>query len=212
MVIRQVDLNHETLSLRVPSQMEIIKRFWCCCCQSAPLIVTAQTPMSGYAPGQMINISGELNNKSGVTVNSLHFTLMKTVAFFAESPSSKVRKQFLVVAEADTDVTIVAEGYKKFSQALAIPPVAPTNLTQSKVIHQTYELIVEARISGCHRNLVTSIPITIGTVPLRQQSESPMATGPGLDDQPFTFQTSAAPSLDQNGQENSNFLELRKLY
>jgi len=209
-VIRQVDLNIENPSLRLPSQMEIMKRFCCWPCQSAPLMLTAQIPMSGYAPGQTINISGQLNNKSNVTVYAIHFLLKKTIQYFAECPSYRVKRQTLNVAEDTIDIT--AGGCTEFNQALLIPAVAPTNLTQSKVIHQTYELIVEARVSGCHRNLNVHIPVTIGTVPLRQQPESPLVTAPGSDSQQFLFPTPAAPPLEHNCQENLHLLELREFF
>jgi Arrestin (or S-antigen), C-terminal domain len=163
-------------------------------------MLTAQIPMSGYAPGQTIDISGELNNTSNVTVNEIHFTLKKTITYFAESPSYRVKKQISNVAEASSRISS-AEGCKNFKKALLIPAVAPTNVTQSKVIHQIYELIVEIRVSGCHKHPSMTIPVIIGTVPLRQQPETALL-----------FPTPVAPPLDHNGQENTNLLELREFY
>jgi Arrestin (or S-antigen), C-terminal domain len=174
-------------------------------------MLTAQIPMSGYASGQTIEISGELNNKSGVSVYEIHFQLKKTVTYYAQYPSYREKRQSLKLAEK-SKTNITTDGCTKFSEVLVIPAVAPTNLTQSRVIHQTYTLIIEARVSGCHSNPVIYIPITIGTVPLRQQPESPVASAPGPESQPFLFPAPAAPPLDQNWQENTNFLELRELY
>jgi Arrestin (or S-antigen), C-terminal domain len=164
--------------------------------------------MSGYASGQKIHISGELINKSNVHVHSIHFKLSKTITFYADKPSHRTKMETLKVAEVQA--TGVAAGTTaKINQSLVIPAIAPTNLTQSKVIHQAYELIVEAEVSGCHKNPRIHIPVLIGTVPLRQLPESPLATAPGSESQPFLFPTPAAPPLDNNSQENTNFLELR---
>jgi Arrestin (or S-antigen), C-terminal domain len=211
MVIRPVDLNNENPCLRLPNQRKFVKRFCCWPCRSAPLMLTAQIPMSGYAPGQTINIAGELNNKSSVTVHAIHFALKKTVTYISDTPSTKEKIDVLeIITVATTDR--ITSGCTVFNVPLLIPAVAPTNLTQSKVIHQTYELIVEARVSRCLRNPKVSMPITIGTVPLRQLPESPLTNGPGPEGQPFLFPTPAAPPLDDNWQENTNFLELREFF
>jgi hypothetical protein len=167
--------------------------------------------MSGYAPGQTIEINGELNNKSGVTVNNITFKLIKTITYFAKYPSHRSKTEDQKIVEVQC-TGVAPGGYSKYYQALQIPAVAPTNLTQSRVIHQTYELVVKARTSGCNGNATIHIPITIGTVPLRQQPESPavMPTAPNSESQPFIFPSPAAPPLDSNMQENTNFLDLRK--
>jgi Arrestin (or S-antigen), N-terminal domain/Arrestin (or S-antigen), C-terminal domain len=198
-VIRQVDLNHEHPSLNLPIQMEVMERFCCWPCQSAPLILTAQIPMSGYVPGQIIIITVDLNNRSSVSVYAIHISLRKTVVYHAEYPSHRKKKQTFNVTE--TKPTAVKFGScTKFNKALEIPPVVPTNQTENKIIHQTYEVIVEARVSGCHSGVVIHLPVTFGTIPLHQQHELPRATAPESECQPSLCATATAPPLGQHWQ------------
>jgi Arrestin (or S-antigen), N-terminal domain/Arrestin (or S-antigen), C-terminal domain len=142
-VIRHLDLNHESPHLRVPNQMEVMKRYGSWPYKSVPLRLQAKIPRSGYAPGQVVDISGWLSNRNSAIVNVIHFKLMKTITYFAASPSHRVKKQTLDVVELGT-ANIKSRGFTKFSKAVTIPVVAPSNINQSKVIRQTYELSVAA--------------------------------------------------------------------
>lgn len=54
-----------------------------------------------------------------------------------------------------------------FEVDLAIPGIAMnSNNRFCNVVQITYELFIGAQISGCHKNIEMSIPVTIGSVPL----------------------------------------------
>lgn len=54
-----------------------------------------------------------------------------------------------------------------FETDLMIPGIAMnTNSHLCNVVQIYYELQVEANVSGCHRNILITIPVTIGSVAL----------------------------------------------
>lgn len=56
---------------------------------------------------------------------------------------------------------------------LTIPPVAPTNIFQCRVLTVCYEIRVVLIPSGLHRKTSIYLPITIGTIPLELDEQSP---------------------------------------
>lgn len=57
---------------------------------------------------------------------------------------------------------------KTIQKAIAIPQIAvASNTKYCNVVQIYYELVVEAKVPGCRKNVVMIIPITIGAVPLR---------------------------------------------
>lgn len=60
----------------------------------------------------------------------------------------------------------------RFSMQLTIPPVAPTNMFQCRVLTVSYEIHLILNPSGLHRKTFLALPITIGTIPLSFEEES----------------------------------------
>lgn len=57
-------------------------------------------------------------------------------------------------------------------KSLVVPSVTPTMLNISKIIDIVYSIDIIVVVSGCHRSLVLSIPVTIGTIPFRDGTET----------------------------------------
>lgn len=55
--------------------------FITCCWRSDPLKIVARTPVGGYAPGQMINLVLNVNNKSDQTVSEFTVQFFKVSSF-----------------------------------------------------------------------------------------------------------------------------------
>lgn len=64
----------------------------------------------------------------------------------------------------------------RFCMQLTVPPVAPTNIFQCRVLTVSYEVRVILIPSGLHRKTFLCLPITIGTIPLEFDEESPENT------------------------------------
>jgi hypothetical protein len=212
--------------------MEMVKTFCCGPCRSAPLSLTVQIPMSGYAPGQNIVITAEIVNSSRVAVDEIKFLLRKIVVYYSQTPRSSARQEMVDVAQ-NRATGVARNDSGKYLQNLLIPPLPPTNIFMCRVIHITYEVVVEAKVAGAHQNPIVRIPITIGTVPLIQQYplgpvelRNPYSLQPASNiDGGFVMPTAPmrGTSLDDstpisiplteynNGDGNSRISELRKL-
>lgn len=62
-------------------------------------------------------------------------------------------------------------------KSLIVPSVTPTMLNVSKIIDIVYSIDILVVVSGCHRSPVLSIPVTIGTIPFRDGTETRFVRG-----------------------------------
>jgi Arrestin (or S-antigen), N-terminal domain/Arrestin (or S-antigen), C-terminal domain len=173
-VIRSLDLNNESPTLRLPCQMERIKTFCCWPCSSDPLIMTVQIPMAGYVAGQQIDIDIEVNNQSNIDIEDMEVVLRKNIVYFVRDPNESSKSNEVQVTGAQLPGVKALSTFKE-QRKLEIPPISPTDTTHSSIIHQSYELLVTGTVGGCHGNPTILIPITIGTVPLIQAYTSASA-------------------------------------
>lgn len=74
-----------------------------------------------------------------------------------------------------------ASNFDDIETSLSIPQVMLTsNSRYCQVVKVSYELKVEAVVSGCHRNITFKFPIEIGSVPLILNQPSNPSTLPFL--------------------------------
>ncbi|XP_012282075.1 arrestin domain-containing protein 17 [Orussus abietinus] len=179
-VISMLNLNEEPGAAE-PVQIELSKTFCCLCCGTAPLNVNVSLPVRGYVPGQSIPVKVNVENFSGVTVDSINLILRKIITFHANSPRSETKKDKIVVTQVSKG-PVEGGGTADYVQNLDIPPVPPSNLKYCGIIDLVYNLKIEAHVSGWyHLNLKGSTLIYIGTVPLINY-QTPIA--PPIEDYP----------------------------
>lgn len=152
--------------------MELTKNFCCGPCRTGPFSIVASIPQSGFVSGQIIKVSTEVTNMSSIPVDEMKFLLRKIVAYHSQTPSSKTKQEIVDIQERRTG-GVAKNDHGRFLVSLPIPPVPPTNINLCKVIHITYDIKVEARLSGLHSNPYIRIPITIGTIPLNLNYPDP---------------------------------------
>lgn len=136
---------------------------------SPPFSLIVKLPQTGYASGQTIDISATVANNSSVTINSVKFTLCKTITYISSRPRNKKRRTVVLQKQKESGVSPRSKG--NFQAELYVPSVAPSN-TISKVITIEYWVNVEAKASGPHFSPSVRIPITIGTVQLTEKEEA----------------------------------------
>ncbi|XP_021711742.1 arrestin domain-containing protein 3 [Aedes aegypti] len=163
-VLRHVNLSEENFDVRLPTKTTHAKTFCCGSCRSAPMVFTAETPISGYVPGQTIAVRIEVDNQSNKTLNEIATKLLREVSFISQTPYTRVKTSTAVMAE------IRCKGVEKHQkdscvQHLLIPPLPPTNRT-CQVLTVNYVLEVEGKFSGLTINPRIQVPITLGTIPL----------------------------------------------
>jgi Arrestin (or S-antigen), C-terminal domain len=161
------NLNHDSSSLRLPSEMVIIETFDYLTRRSATMKLTAHIPMNGYVPTETIIVTGEVINKNHVHVLGIRCYLVKIINYFA---CGKEKEEIEKVKKALVE-TKIPEGDRdfKFNLELTVPVVSPTDFKRIKVIHQRYAVIVKALVSEAfRRDPFVTLPITIGTAPLSE--------------------------------------------
>lgn len=177
--------------------MENSKTYCCLWCRSGPLYIISSIPQSGYVPGQSIVIDLELSNQSNIDVGETRFTLRQIVHYYSQTPSTKIR------VEQEDIVKKFAGGADKlenvrFQQTLVIPPTPPTNISICKVIHITYEVVVEAKTNGLHNSVIIKFPITIGTTPLNVLLPNPTIPMISTGAQAVPYKSSTDDNLELN--------------
>ena len=75
-----MDLN-QMPSVTEPVTVSDSKTFGCCCCTTGPLSSTVNIPRQGYAPGEVIPVSAEVENLSNKTMNKTQAKLIQCIAF-----------------------------------------------------------------------------------------------------------------------------------
>lgn len=176
-VVRYEDLNFFP-ELRLPCEFEEIKTFCCWCCKSDPLLLKVRLPRTGFGLGEKIPISVEMVNKSSTEVTHTTFTLKRVETFNSQSPSEKTRVIKEEVAEtrsrgAKGGETVMLEEFLEIPQVLMI-----SNHRYCKVFQVTYELKFTAETEGVSVSPEVHIPITIGTVGLRDEGYQPSLNQP----------------------------------
>lgn len=170
-VISPVDLNLMEKA-REPEKLVMEKTFCCWCCASPPLSVVVSLPVKGYLAGQTIPLLAEIDNQSNVELEKVKFLFRKHIAFHTSAPRM-TKKEVKTIGELAIGPFSKAE-QRTVRQSLDLPPLPPSNLVNCGIIDLHYDLQVICEVAGFHTNLEGVIPITIGTVPLKDyQPQAP---------------------------------------
>ncbi|XP_051165262.1 arrestin domain-containing protein 17-like isoform X4 [Leptopilina boulardi] len=135
---------------------------------SPPLSVTLSLPFRGYVPGQIIPITVNVNNLSGVEVNDIKLKLEMYARYLqVENPYRSLKKNVNITI-IETKRTKNNEAVFSFNHEFRIPPIPPSNIGYTcSIISIEYAIELEAEVDRMFsRNLKISTPIVIGTVPL----------------------------------------------
>ena len=73
------------------------KSFGFCCCKSGPLSSTVNLQRTGYAPGEAILVSAEVENLSNKTMNKTEAKLIQTIVFHSRRGTTKESKTTVAV-------------------------------------------------------------------------------------------------------------------
>ncbi|KAG5679842.1 hypothetical protein PVAND_009379 [Polypedilum vanderplanki] len=169
-VISPVDLNNMEKAAE-PFKLPMEKTFCCWCCASAPLSVIISVPVTGYVSGQSIPILAEIDNQSNVDVEKVKFQFRKHLAFHTTAPRL-TKKDVKSIGELALGPFNKGE-QRTIRQSLEIPPLPASNLQNCGIIDLHYDLYVVCEVAGFHTNLDGVIPITIGTIPLKNYTPQP---------------------------------------
>ncbi|XP_034472983.1 arrestin domain-containing protein 3-like [Drosophila innubila] len=168
----------------VPLVNEDIKYFCCWPCSSGPVVSTLTIPFGGYAPGQRINYSLQIDNQ--------------IYEFKASSPHYKTRTHKNTLSSEFQAERVLRLSKRLINGSLVIPPVPPSSRL-NRIINVYYMISMAIKTGYCHTDSEIEMPIIIGTIPLAQSAQNPLSAAQWIPQTPDTPAGAAAdlpPSYD----------------
>ena len=181
--------------LMQPAAMEVRKTICCLCCASAPIVITARIPRTGFCIGHdRIPVEVSVENGSNRTIQQIQASIHKNVVYTAQGRHRYDTRSFQIVDSQP----IGAHNSTVFRpEPIPIPSdsIIPT-LTNCGIISVNYFLQVTAVIPWAV-NPHINIPIIIGNVPLQNQGGTAPMTGTGPFHSPVPMQANFYPTPPQ---------------
>ncbi|XP_017056864.1 arrestin domain-containing protein 3 [Drosophila ficusphila] len=197
-VLQTYNLNMSP-QLLMPLMREDIKHFCCWPCSSGPVLSTLTIPFGGYAPGQRIRFTLEIDNQSGgYDLDGIEVKLKQTYVFQASTPHHKTREKDHILNESCQQERVLRLSKRIIDGTLAIPAVPPSSRNNG-IISVNYKVILSIKTGDCHVDTDFEVPIVIGTIPLIQSAEDPSNAAQWIPQTPDTPAGAAAdlpPSYD----------------
>lgn len=106
-----------------------------------------------------------VTNHSKVHVEKLKFALNKIIDYHSKSPGLAIKREIhrLLKKEAGG---VSKKTEQRYEHMIDVPMTTPSQDSKtSRLIHIKYELKVEAKLGGLYKNLMITVPLTVGNVP-----------------------------------------------
>lgn len=147
--------------------MEFIKTLCCWPCQSGTILISLILPFGAYTPGQLIRYSLHIQNNSMSDIEGYRLELYKEIIFTAISPQVRQRSTKDIINKVSSLETCLKLS-NRVIEGFIYTPDTPSTTKDYDDIFIKYNLKLTLHLSGCSRNPVLSVPIIIGTIPLRE--------------------------------------------
>lgn len=132
---------------------------------SGPITLQVLIPKCYYVPSETLSIQVICTNNSRINVDKVKFALHKIVTYHSALPN-RVRKQDVQKILKKEAGGVAKKTEQRYQHEIDIPAATPSQDDGvSQLIHIQYELRIEAKVGGLYKNLVLSVPLTIGNVP-----------------------------------------------
>ncbi|XP_055902060.1 arrestin domain-containing protein 2-like isoform X2 [Eupeodes corollae] len=184
-VLKLLDLNWDSSLLKMPANIEAIEGF--CLSTAKPVLLSVDITQTGYVPGQMILVSGEVNNQSNCDAKKINVYLNLKATYTSDCPRTNFKTEKICLVKKESS-PVARRSRRNFTEIIRVPATAPTCEHLSKIVRISYEISVVAVMNGFIRNAKAVIPITIGNVPLHTAS----IPAPRLTDVPSTSASAMA--------------------
>uniref|UniRef100_A0A182UL68 Arrestin_C domain-containing protein n=1 Tax=Anopheles melas TaxID=34690 RepID=A0A182UL68_9DIPT len=146
-----------------PARAEIVQTFYFGL--TDPLIVTATTPRTGYAPGEVIEVTVHVNNQSSVDVRSITVKFQRVDTFLSQVPVVQQHLEHTVLEER-TIGRVAGRNDAVFEENILIGSTVPSDEERCRIIMTRYEVEVMIRPVRSRKKLLLALPIVVGTVGL----------------------------------------------
>ncbi|CAK1542000.1 unnamed protein product [Leptosia nina] len=166
-VIAPLDLNN-LQEAKKPTVLEFEEVSTCnCFCQDKMIRVKIVLPLSGYCPGQMMQIKIDSKNDSSVEVRKIIFQFTRRERYHSQQPISTYVPPEAIL-ETLVQGPILANTKRSFTCQMRVPDIIAYNLENCQIIDLAYFLKVKIKMSGCADDLQDESELCIGLVPLRE--------------------------------------------
>lgn len=162
-VLRSVDLNVD-LYARLPQEKQTTRNIGFF--NGGPISLHVHTPHTGCVPGSLLPIQVIVNNNSSTHVDKVKFALLKIVDYISTTANRASRQETIKVLKKQAG-GVEKKCEQRYEHSLEIPDLPATDSTSSQIIKIRYEIHVSVIIHGMHKDIEEIIPLTIGTIPLR---------------------------------------------
>ncbi|XP_037035006.1 arrestin domain-containing protein 1-like [Bradysia coprophila] len=178
-VIWPLNLNSQ-ISFRMPVKRRVCANFnqFCFffCWKTSNLQVYGRLPVSGYCPGQTMNLKLDVINQSDKDV--LHVLVQFVKEAIYRSNSGVVKCERVVVAERRSEGCRANRiGIRSAKVNIVVPSLPATNFSTENICRCNYFLRVTAITGFCHQNPQFTMPIIIGTYPITDELYSASVSG-----------------------------------
>lgn len=132
----------------------------------------------------LFSLQAIVTNHSKVHVEKLKFALNKIVDYHSKSPGLAIKREIhrLLKKEAGG---VSKKTEQRYEHTIDVPTTTPSQDSKtSRLIHIKYELKVEAKLGGLYKNLMISVPLTVGNIPHSINDRSQTVVFPQLPDLP----------------------------
>lgn len=165
-VSRNEDLNLVP-ELSVPCEVEKMKTFCCLFCKSNPITFKARIPKTGYALGEQIYVTIELNNTTARKITKTLLIFRRVDKFISQYPVEITKTYKKVILEIENRGANAGADVK-FDESILVPhDLSLSSERTCKVFQVTYELKIIAKTIGLSFSPTLKIPITIGSIGIR---------------------------------------------
>lgn len=141
-----------------PMDFKETKSFCFLLCQSGPLVMKLHLPEQGFALGEKIPITVDLENKSSANISQTEFSLIRTDTF---SSNIHQRVEQKIVA-SDSSHGVRSRKTTSFLVFFKIPQDILTTSRFCKVYKISYEIKFTAKVDGFHFSPNIFVPVVIG--------------------------------------------------
>lgn len=164
-IVRFDDLNLFP-ELRKVKNIERVVTFGFALWKSKPLVMNATISCTGFAVGQNVPVSIDYKNNSNVEILRTKVSLLRRVTYTSHDPiAKKVENEKIFVAYA---AGVKPGETKNFNVKFYIPlSMKSSNRRYCPIIAIDYAIEVIGEVNGYHKNLIILFPITIASLPLR---------------------------------------------
>ena len=168
-VISHVDLNLDP-TLRRPYNLCESKTVCCCCCKSGPISATLCLKKTGFVCGEYLSGDVTINNQSSRDVKPPTIHLYEKLTLHATTRS----KTFVrAICSFNLPKSVPSGTSESFNNiGFVIPAVCPSSLPTSRIINLSYYFDLNFDASGISFSTDMQVPLTIGTIPMREESSN----------------------------------------